>query len=378
MRRFLAVACELAAIAGCRHTLPASDSPGPLVDVVAPTPPRASFEVVPAELGDAGVLERIRHRVRLKRFGRANTTLAGDDEPRLSRSHTGDAFSVLPVIGEQRGKIRVVIEDDHARYALWVDRDDTWRTITVPTRLANRDGRAIRDAGVDVRPGIPIDVGARVGNLRAVTVRDDQLAIDGWAPTGLLGNIWLVTKGDRTPTDLRQDTAYDWAPPRDANTHGRIALGAVVRAGPSVTAPTIATVTADAILANVGAKRGSFMEIDLFRPYLHVHGFVEARLVTVPAEPIWGHGSGTGHGFGMSHADRIEVTAGACLFDGVDGDVVGVMLETSTHLGERNVDEAGWSLVYVDNPWAVVSLYVRDTGGDPKQPVWESCTAHVW
>jgi len=350
----------------------------PLVEVVTPTAPRASFEVVPAELGDAGVLDRIRHRVRLRRFGRANTTLAGDDEPRISRSHDGDVASILPVLGEQRAKIRVVIEDDHVRYALWIDRDDTWKTVTAPLQLANRDGRAARDAGVKVTPGVPLEVGAHAGNLRAVAVHDEELAIDGWAPAHLISNVWLVEKTDHTPTDLKQDTAYEWVPPKDGAVHGKLALGAVVRTGATVAAPVVATVLVDGTVASVGKQRGSFVEVDVYRPYVHVHGFVETRLVAMPVAPMWAHGSGSGHGFGMSHADRIDVTPGACLYDNVDGEVVGVQLEESVHLGDRSLDEAGWSMVYVDNPWAVVSLYIRDTGTDPKQPVWESCTAHSW
>jgi len=379
MRKALVVACALTGLAGCRHTLPdGASSSATLVDVVTPTPLRASFEVVPAELGDAGVLDRIRHRVRLRRFGRANTTLAGDDEPRISRSHGGDVLSVLPVVGEQRGRIRVVIEDDHARYALWIDRDDTWKTITASLQLANRDGRAARDTGVRVTPGVPIEVGARAGNLRAVAIHDEQLAIDGWAPAQLIGNIWLVDKGDHTPTDLAQNTTYEWVPPHDAGPPARLSLGAVVRTSATVTSPVIATVIMDGVHATLGRQRGSFVEVDIYRPHVHVHGFVESRLVGKPLDLLVGHGSGTGHGFGMSHADRIEVTPGACLYDNVDGDVIGVQLETSVHLGERAIDEAGWSLVYVDNPWAVVSLYVRDLSSDPKQPQWESCTAHSW
>jgi len=57
----------------------------------------------------------------------------------------------------------------------------------------------------------------------------------------------------------------------------------------------------------------------------------------------------------------------------LDGEVAGVQTTASERYGKRTTDSLGWSQIYIDNPWAVSSLFVHDTGSDPKQPAWESC-----
>jgi hypothetical protein len=75
----------------------------------------------------------------------------------------------------------------------------------------------------------------------------------------------------------------------------------------------------------------------------------------------------------MSHADRIDLVPGTCLFDAIGGEVVGVQLRPSTRLGQLRTDGAAWSIVYVGTVWSTVTLYIRNTSDDPKQPRWESC-----
>ncbi|HWU88580.1 MAG TPA: hypothetical protein VN253_14960, partial [Kofleriaceae bacterium] len=64
-----------------------------------------------------------------------------------------------------------------------------------------------------------------------------------------------------------------------------------------------------------------------------------------------------------------------CLYDKAGGEVAGVALETKIRLGARGRAGDAWSMVYVDTQWSIASLYVRDTGRDPMQPVFESCTS---
>ena len=79
-------------------------------EVVAPRLPRADFAVVPAELADADVLDRIPHRVRIRKFG--NAWMREDEpEPARTRHEGSDVDYVLPVLGETHTKIRVAFED---------------------------------------------------------------------------------------------------------------------------------------------------------------------------------------------------------------------------------------------------------------------------
>jgi hypothetical protein len=96
-------------------------------------PPRRSFTVRPGELGEPGVLERIPHRARLSRFGRAFTDPAG--EPLVG---DGDADrEVVPVIGESANQILVVSDQDDARVSLWIDRPQLAVAASV-IRMASR------------------------------------------------------------------------------------------------------------------------------------------------------------------------------------------------------------------------------------------------
>src|SRR5688572_359014 len=103
------------ALCACGSNLPPT-SPPEFVAQIAPEPPHGSFSVVPAELGDDGAIERIRHRVRVRWLHRASPIHGQPSEPVIARSHSGaDIDRILPVIGESSTEIRVVVEDDDAR-----------------------------------------------------------------------------------------------------------------------------------------------------------------------------------------------------------------------------------------------------------------------
>jgi len=337
-----------------------------------PAPPpadRASFTVVPAELGDPGVLDRIHHRARVRRIG--NIWLRVDGQiSRNSTEHTESDY-VLPVIGESHAKIRVVADDDDARLAVWISRTDAWDSITTPIQLADREGHAAPNAGVWVGLGAPVEATPH-GERRSIRVRDDAVRALGWVPASVVAKVWTVPAGDRSPTDMKMNESHSFVPPADKRDQLALAIHTVIRAAADANAPAIATIEQIDVRGALLATIGAFREIELVRPHMRIRGFVSASDATPALDLLIGHGSGTGSGFGMSHADRIDLVAGTCLFDAADGEVVGVQLAPSTRLGRHSPDGA-WSSVYVHNSWSLATLYVRDTSDDPKQPRWESC-----
>lgn len=340
------------------------------VAVVAPVVERASFAVVPAELGDAGVIDRIRHRTRVRRIASARFRLDGDP---IRGATSSDGDFVLPVIGESRARIRVVTQDDSARLAVWVDRDDAWDSITTAIELSDGAGRAEIAHGAWIAPGAPVESGDPDGGRRHVHVHDEAVRVEGWVPASSVAKVWLVPAGDRTPMNLEMNEWHSFTPPHDPRPQAAIAIHAVLRAAADPKAPVIAIVEAADLHASLLDTAGASREVEILRPHMRLRGFIAASELTPTEELIIGHGSGTGHGYGMSHTDKIELDVGACLFDAPDGEVVGVQVEHSIRLG-RHGAEGRWSSVYVGNAWALATLYVRDTSDDPNTPRWESCT----
>jgi hypothetical protein len=364
--RFVA-AC---ALIGCGQPLPSSSTASATRQVAAVTPPRADFTVVPAELADDGILDRIRHRTRVRQFG---TAWLGLESAPIQASRAGkfDLDHVLPVIGETRTKIRIVTEDDAARLAVWIARADTSKAILVPLQLSDRAGVAPPNAGVWVTIGAPVEVTTSRGARRSVRVVDTEVRVEGFAPANAIGNIWLTARDDRTPTDLDLKTTRSWTPP--SNARSTLRLGTRIRAAAEPHAPVIATVERPDVRGRIVASAGAVRELEVVRRYARIRGFVAASDVSDAPDDLKSYGSGSGHGFGMSHADRIDLVPGTCLFDAVEGEVVGVQLAPSTRLGHRKTDHAAWSIVYVGTVWSTATLYIRNTSDDPKQPRWESC-----
>lgn len=358
----------VAGLAACGGGLPVATTIEP-VAVVDPEPARADYYVTPAELGDPDVLARVRHRVRLRRYGLASLRL--DGPPIRKRAERDQELAlVLPVLGESNERVRIVIEDDDARYAVWIDRADTWLAVGAPARLTDLAGHMFEHSGVWVSLGAPVTVVEREPGRRRIQVRDPLLAIEGWLGERLLANVWLVPAGDRTPTQVKQGSYTDsWTAPPDKRPQARLVKGVKIRARPDLAAPIVAIVREEVTGAIV--TPGPWTELEIVRPHARIVGFVERSSIAPTDDHFGTIGIGGGHGFGMSHADRIDVPAGTCLFDGKEGEVIGVQLVATTRLGDRGDD--AWSLVYVDSPWSATELFVHDTGSDPKQPHFASC-----
>lgn len=357
-------------VVGCGANVP-PEAPVEVAAQLVGTPARAAYAVVPAELGDPGAIDRIRHRARLRFVGRASPIHGEAPQPVLARAHLGgDVDRVLGVIGESPQEIRVVIEDDDARLALWIDRRDTWPTVLVPIQLGDREGRVHGSRGAFLATGAPIDTAFGRDRMRHVTLRDPDLVVDGWVPASVVGNVWVASPGDEVDLGATFSTTA-FAVPADPRPRTMFAGRTIVRLAPDERAPIVATVIEKDLVAFVIA-RGEWTEIEIPRAFARVRGFVRASELRASTDDLVGHGSGTGSGFGMSHSDRIVTPAGTCLFDSANGSVVGVTIAESERHGDRGDD--AWSRVFVNSPWAVLSFFVHDTGSDPKQPVWESCT----
>lgn len=359
----------LAACGGAAVAPPVLEPPQPDPD---PAPLRVGFSIEPHQLGAPDIGKRIRHRVRLARWGRAS--FAHDGEPIDDRpSEDGDRVDViLPVIEASGTKIQVVVEEDHARLAAWVDARDTWETVLAPTRLATTEaGEPAAAAGVVLEAGAPIELGPR-GPRRLVTVRDDVFAIRGWIDTARIGRVYVVPEGDTRLHHMKRRGTLAWKRPRERRPVVVLAASVPIRLRPMATAPTLAVANASIDVALV-AERPGWTEVEVVREYMRIRGFVPSSALAKEGDLDRFGTIGTGTGFGISHADRIQLPAFACLYDGIDGVVVGVQLDEHERLGRKKLAQPGWSMVYVNTPWRHTELFVRDTGSDPTQPVWESC-----
>lgn len=355
----------------CGGAAPVATAP-PTVEIAAPKAPRADYTVVPAELADPGVLDRIPHRVRVRRFG--NAWLREDQGEPTNTRHSGNEVDlVLPVIGETRSRIRVAFEDDQARMALWIARQDTWPAIALPIGLSDRTGVAYRNAGVFARRGAPVELGERLGDRRGVKIQDELLELRGYVPEAVISNVWLAQPSD-PPASFSSTHFESWTPPADLRTRVKLLVGTHIRVTPDPAGTVIATTQHGELIAVIANNLGAYREIEIARPHARVRGYVLASEVTYTSEELRSFGTGSGHGFGMSHADRIEVPAGTCLFDRLDGEVVGVQLAPSTRLGRKGRDGSKWSQIHIGTSWTIASVYIHDLGDDPDQPRWDACT----
>jgi hypothetical protein len=355
--------------------------------VAEPLRREGTIDVRPAELGDEAALPRMRHRVRLKRIGRAWLRLDAPPIGEEAGDSDEDAIAeLMPAIGETANRIRVVTEEDGARVAVWIDRRDVWDSIVAPVKL---DGGA-GPIGVWLEPGAPVRVArVRARTVRIVELRDDAVEARGSVPPAFVGHVWIVPHDDRTPTDMARTCPSLHQPPPADPRRMVVAAGTEIRAAAAETAALLATVRGDADADAVVLRRGiggadgeGWAELEVRRPYARVRGFAPESALEAPGELGSIGWSCSGHGFGMSHADRIDVPVGTCLFDGASGDVVGVATETQTRLGSLGGAGDPWSMVHVDTRWSVASLYVYDGAGEPgrrrlapDELALESCTS---
>lgn len=296
--------------------------------------PRLAPDVVPGELGDPGILDRIPRRVRVRVIGAAWVSLGAEPIPHQERDPPSQP---MPVLDEQRDKLRVVGEEDGARIAIWMQRNDARPAAVRTAQLTDGAGNADHEFGVWLEPGAELELRAQANGRREVSLVSERVRVVGWAPVAALGTVWVV-------------------PPKVVFvTHQTIAEHVMIRAAPSATATVLAETLGDLQVA-AGTIRGDWREVELRRDGVRVRGFVPVADVSDGAGDDWGS-IGLGSYSTVSHAIRIDVPAGTCLFEAADGGVVGVTIKQKVRLGYAA--EGEWQRVRVGTPWGTYLAYLR-------------------
>jgi hypothetical protein len=113
------------------------------------------------------------------------------------------------VVAEQPAAVRVLVESEHVRLLLFVDRADLWPVPKVAAILVPLPGaQAHADVGVRVAPGLPLEVKAVKDGDRLVAGASGAVTFEGWLSEHTLGDVfdrvsWPARDGD---TLVREDT----------------------------------------------------------------------------------------------------------------------------------------------------------------------------
>jgi hypothetical protein len=315
--------------------------------------PRPVFDVVPAELGDHHVLDRIHARALIKNWC-VMFLVPGGELIASDFDCERDARDVVPVLDAKKGDLRIVVEDDATRLAVWILRLQARPTVLVPTTIGTSR------LGVTYLPGAAITVEAHIGDSRSIAFSDTTLNIPAAVvPADHVGDVWVAREDVEAPSTL---------PLGNARTV-ELEPGALIQRAPDLQADTLASTT-DSAIAIVHAERQGWLEIELRHARVRVRGFVDAR-ETTPSEGYGFGRSGRGHGVGASHAVSHQVPAGTCLYADANGEVIGVTLEPQARLGRP--EHEGWARVYVATRWRTLELAIKNQSTDPAVPQWESC-----
>lgn len=279
-------------------------------------------------------LRRFRDRVHLASIGPA-----GLSPDAMTDSDSGGVMSVWDehVVVEQRDDaVRIVVEEDDARVLLWVSTDDLGWTVTKPTRLFGTGA-----SGVWLQPGAPIDIEGKGARL-AVVYTDGELTLRGMVARKVVGHVFRP----------RNDERYGH--------HGaRLLLrepdGAVLVEEPKH------GLGVDVI--DRGADDWRLVEHR--GKYLRIVGWARVADLDDGLRRVGGTGGGTA--YGISDTPRVEVPAGACLFDPVGGAVVGV--QTKTALRYVTAEDHGVWSVYFGNTWGLRTVTAKQLG----KGKWQMC-----
>ncbi len=296
---------------------------------------RVPVEIVPGELGDPGVMDRITKRARVRKVGRAWLTLGGAS---LDPSDREPPLEPLHVLAETREHLRVISEDDSARVALWILRDDALPVPVTEVQLTDERGGAPTETGVWLEPGAKIAVHRSTGDRREIAMTTDVVNLVGWVPASALGAVWTFVPPVKVPP-----------------THQ---LGVVaLRAAPSADAAVLATTLTETNVV-AGEARGEWRLVELRRDGTRIRGWVPMPALDPQVGEEWGT-IGLGSYSTSSHTLKIDVPEGTCLFAGVDAEVVGVTTKQKTRLAYAV--ENGWQRVMVGTPWGTRNVYLHTT-----------------
>jgi hypothetical protein len=298
----------------------------------APPPPAAPRATRPHAVQPLELIVRGRPEVgvrlaRLAVHGAARLSIDGDPHEAQGWKPEWDAAMA---IAEERGElVRVLLDHDGARVLVWIARADLAPVL-------------VRD--VEPRPGVRLRAGTPVGGA---TIAWEGLAVPAAIDRDAIGDAWDAAAAP---------VGYDGV------TH-TLDTGLAVRAAPSSTAEVLATATEPVEVRPIAAERRGWREVETLGPDVIVRGFVEAWHL----DGLGTIGTGGGSGYGSSHSISIDVPAGACLYDAIGGEMIGVTTVARSRLAYRSDDDAWYSML-VDSPWGLLDIPVHQ-GSDG----WDRC-----
>jgi hypothetical protein len=334
MRTALGLAVALAA-ASCGGAAGAPIATPGVARAEAPRP----HVVQPWELLVRGAPATGVPRAILARHGEAWLRLGGnvDTAPGWQEPDNADR-AVVEVRGEH---VRLMLEDDDVRLFVWVARADLAPVIAHEVSLA---------PGVVLAPGTTYTEVARADDEVSILVTEDQLRVQGVVPTSAIGDLW-----EPVPERAEQRRSH------------ALEAGVEIHAAPDEEAPLLATTTDTIDVRALGLSFRGWREIVTLGPHVTVRGFVRERDAK---SGVFDVGTGGGYGYGSTHALSLEVGAGTCLYDDVDGEVIGLVVADRTRL-MREID-GGWFALMVNSPWGILDVPIHtQPGGEP--PAWERC-----
>lgn len=314
-------ACVLIALVACGGSPPRVVPKA--ANVTSVTPARTPREaIVPAMLADPGVIDRMPQRVRLAGVD------AGGDPPRAP----------LPVMAQTRGKIRVVDERDDARIAHWIADTEVAPVAIAEAQLTDQAGATSQDVGIWVRPGALLTLRTPGVANHEVSVKTLSFAFGNrWLPKRAIGIVYTPV-----PELVPTHTLAPYEP---------------LRATPDETGPIVVDTT-DSFGVTVLEERGAWRRVEVERDQVRVRGWVPATSVRDGAPTD--DSIALGNIYTVSHASRIDVPAGTCIYEQPDGEVIGVNTRQRSRLGTRR--DGDWQYVYVDTTWGLKTLVVRFDG----------------
>jgi hypothetical protein len=351
-------------------TTPATTAGG-TVAVAPPQIPTAGYDATASELNDHTVFERMRHRVRLARDGVAYLKLDG---PRVDATGEASMLAVrpmYPVLAEAPDRVRIVVEDDHARLALWVERSDLAQTTLASVQVSDATGHAPAGAGVWLGAGASLDTAERkaAAGFHEIALRSPWIRASGYVPDAALGTVWVAGEHEGYEPTLAEDDAK---PPVAT---GTTLAPTTVRATPDGGGAVVAEVLKNAPV-RVLTQGATWSEVEIHIPRVRVKGFVDSSKL-IAGDQLDDHRVGHGHGYGSS-GSQIHVPTASCLYDAAGGAVAGLTLGDSDrylHDLPPLPKTPGWWPVIINTDWGNVTAYVHDTASaaDPKLAVLESC-----
>ncbi|MBK9035650.1 MAG: hypothetical protein IPL61_31090 [Myxococcales bacterium] len=277
----------------------------------------------------------LRARVLVARIGVAGWSR---DAMTLDASPDVDAPTAYPLLQETPGAVRILVEEDHARLLVWVARTDLAWTVARSIRILGRG-----DVGVWLRPGAPLTI-AGAGRRVAVHVVDEHVTVDGTVDRAALAHRFV-------PPPAGRPTAHSTSAP-------------LARApdGPPLVTPTFAV---GVTVIDRGPR--DWVLVEHVGAHVRVRGWIRAAEL---GDGMFASGSGSGSGYGISDTARVQLDAGACMFD-ERGAVIGVQLDADERYA-HDLGDGRWS-VYVGTPWGLRTVVVQDRTRGRGPPAWRRC-----